>query len=165
MITALIDSLRRVWRPAPSEVRPLLGQHAADAARLHAASFARGWDQPGIARMCADPAILADGLFRGRELIGFALSRIGADESELLTICLDPAERGQGRSHLLLQAHLAGLWRRGVAHVFLEVEDANQPAIALYRRRGFTQVGERQGYYPKADRARARALLMKADLN
>ena len=44
--------------------------------------------------------------------------------------------------------------------VHLEVEEGNRPALALYRRRGFREVGRRQGYYARPDGTRAAAITM-----
>jgi ribosomal-protein-alanine N-acetyltransferase len=92
------------------------------------------------------------------------MSRLAADEAEILTICIDPAHRGRGLGHLLLERHLAHLVRRGVATLFLEVEDNNAPALALYRAFHFAKVGERPGYYLKPDGTRALALILRRDL-
>jgi len=52
----------------------------------------------------------------------------------------------------------------GANQIFLEVDEGNAPALALYRSFGFHQVGTRKGYYPKKDGTRATALVMKAEL-
>jgi ribosomal-protein-alanine N-acetyltransferase len=87
------------------------------------------------------------------------------DEAELLSICLEEAARGQGAARRLLGQHLTELAARGVGQVFLEVEAGNLPALALYRRFGFHEVGERPAYYAHADGTRARALVMRAILD
>jgi ribosomal-protein-alanine N-acetyltransferase len=45
--------------------------------------------------------------------------------------------------------------------VFLEVEEANAPARALYRRAGFADVGRREGYYEANGAA---AVIMRRDI-
>jgi ribosomal-protein-alanine N-acetyltransferase len=51
---------------------------------------------------------------------------------------------------------LAGL---GTRAVFLDVDKNNAPARALYRRAGFHEVGQRQGYYASG----AAALVLRRD--
>ena len=47
---------------------------------------------------------------------------------------------------------------------FLEVAKDNAPALALYERFGFAKVGERSGYYRRADGTRATAIVMRKAL-
>lgn len=150
----------RTTRPAQATVAPLAVAHAAACAAIHSASFRHGWSVDDFESMIADRGILADGLFFGgvARPQGFVLSRSVLDEAEILTIALDPAARGRGLSHTLLERHLETLRRRGVARLHLEVDEANLPARALYRRAGFVQTGRREGYYARADGTHAAAL-------
>lgn len=140
--------------------------HAATVSRLHAASFAHGWDQPEVARMLSEHNILADGVFTGpaKSPSGFLMSRMAADEAEILTICIDESMRGRGLGRMLFEQHVQGLQRRGISQIFLEVEEHNDPALALYRRSGFDKVGERPGYYRKPDGSRALALILRREI-
>jgi [ribosomal protein S18]-alanine N-acetyltransferase len=158
--------IERLFGRIPVRIEPLTPYHAAEVARLHGGSFARGWDQPEVARMLADRTILSDGIFAAgiQQPFGFVMSRLAADEAEILTICIDPDQRGRGSSRLLLDRHMSHLVRRGIAALFLEVEAGNHPARALYRSSGFMQVGERPGYYPLPDGTRGLALILRRDL-
>ena len=75
----------------------------------------------------------------GASMIGFAVSRIAADEAEILSIAVAASHRGRGLSRDLLLTHLGHLAGRGVRTVFLEVEENNQPARRLYERAGFSR--------------------------
>lgn len=147
-------------RPTPS-FRLMNGADAVQATSLHAASFARGWTEVEISRLITDPNVEANALVSHHRLAGFILSRIAADEAEVLTIAVDPAWRKQGLGRQLLRNHLARLAGRRVTALFLEVEDENKAARALYARSGFEQVGERQAYYARPDGTRGHALVLK----
>jgi ribosomal-protein-alanine N-acetyltransferase len=97
--------------------------------------------------------------------IGFAVSRIAADEAEILSIAVAEAYRGRGLSRQLLLTHLGHLAGRGVRTVFLEVEENNQPARRLYDRAGFTVAGRRERYYREAGGQQLNALVMRRDLS
>jgi ribosomal-protein-alanine N-acetyltransferase len=86
---------------------------------------------------------------------GFVLSRRVADEAEILSVAVAAETRGRGYAGALLAHHLDLLSRHGVRTVHLEVEEGNDPALALYRRHGFEEVGRRPGYYAKPDGATA----------
>jgi len=81
-------------------------------------------------------------------LVGYAgISRLGRKtpfEYEVHTIGVDPAYQGQGIGRRLLD-ELLKFASGGV--VYLEVRTDNEVAIALYRSKGFEQVGLRRRYY------------------
>jgi ribosomal-protein-alanine N-acetyltransferase len=144
---------------------PLGTEHAARLAAIHATAFAHPWDSHEFERLLADGAVVADGLFLGSgEPSGFVLSRVVMDEAEILTVAIAPEARGRGNAKPLLRAHLDALARRGALAVHLEVEEGNAPALALYRRFGFEEIGRREGYYRKPDGSKAAALTMRAVL-
>ncbi|MFX6424114.1 GNAT family N-acetyltransferase, partial [Acinetobacter baumannii] len=82
-----------------------------------------------------------DGLFVGRDPqpVGFVLSRTTLDETEILSVALARPARGRGFARRLMAEHLQALAHAGVKIVHLEVEEGNEPALALYRRLGFEQ--------------------------
>ncbi|MDU6830901.1 MAG: GNAT family N-acetyltransferase, partial [Bradyrhizobium sp.] len=71
---------------------------AARLAQIHAASFHRGWGEGEFESMLAERNTMVHRLRLGRRVIGFIVSRIGADEAEILSIALDPNQRGRGFS-------------------------------------------------------------------
>jgi [ribosomal protein S18]-alanine N-acetyltransferase len=153
-------------RPAMGRIAPLDADHAGRLAEIHGSAFARPWDAMEFERLLADRAILADGLFLGRnpDAAGFVLSRTVADEAEILTVAIAPEARGKGHARLLLSQHLDALSRVGIRAVHLEVEESNRPALAVYQGLGFQEVGRRAGYYLKPDGSRVAALTMSRSL-
>lgn len=153
-------------RDAPARIERLATKHAGRLAEIHAEAFTHPWDAIEFERLLAEKNVLADGLFLGRASrpAGFVLSRRAADEAEILSIAVAAQARGRRRSGALLDRHLQRLAQAGARAVFLEVEESNRPALALYRRRGFTEIGRRQGYYARPDGARASAITMRRRL-
>ncbi len=147
-------------KPAPV-IEPAQMRDARAFAAIHGASFARGWGQGEFEGMLAERNTLAHRLRQGRSIIGFIVSRIGADEAEILSVAIAKAARGRGLSRDLVMTHLGYLAARGVRKVFLEVEEANAPARALYRRAGFVDIGRREGYYQAGGAA---AITMRRDI-
>ena len=146
-------------------VEPASLRDAARLAQLHGASFHRGWGEGEFEVMLRERNTLVHRLKRGRNVIGFAVSRMGADEAEILSIAVDADYRGRGLSHNLLLTHLGHLAGRGIRTIFLEVEENNAPARRLYERTGFAIVGRRERYYKQADGEQLNALLMRRDLS
>ncbi len=132
---------------------------AARLAQLHGASFHRGWGEGEFESMLTERNTLVHRLRMGRKTIGFAASRMAADEAEILSIAVAASHRGRGLSRNLLLTHLGHLAGRGVRIVFLE------PARRLYEWAGFGVVGRRERYYQQAGGEQSNALLMRRDLS
>ncbi|WP_398484512.1 ribosomal protein S18-alanine N-acetyltransferase [Tardiphaga sp.] len=160
-----IGSLLRLFRRSPPAIEPATPKDAAQLARLHGASFHRGWGDGEFDQMLREQNTLIHRLRQGRNIIGFAASRIAADEAEILSIAVAPEQRGRGLSRTLFMTHLGHLAGRGVRTVFLEVEENNMPARRLYDRTGFAVVGQRARYYKDADGTELNALIMRRDLS
>jgi ribosomal-protein-alanine N-acetyltransferase len=154
-----------LWRSGAASVEPATLADAPRLAQLHGASFHRGWGESEFESMLGESNTLVHRLRLRRKTVGFAVSRIGADEAEILSIAIDPHCRGQGLSQNLLLTHLGHLAGRGVRTIFLEVEENNRPALSLYKRAGFAVVGRRERYYQQADGEQLNALLMRRDLS
>jgi [ribosomal protein S18]-alanine N-acetyltransferase len=90
---------------------------------------------------------------------GFSLSRTVADEAELLLIAVEPAHRRRGVGQMLLDHFLDHARQSGASHVHLEVREGN-PAIAMYRRSGFSPAGRRRKYYLGKDGSEFDALTL-----
>ena len=153
------------WGGGTAVVEPASLRDAARLAQLHGASFHRGWGEGEFEAMLAERNTLVHRLKLGRKVIGFAVSRMAADEAEILSIAIDASQRGRGLSRQLLLTHLGHLAGRGVRTVFLEVEENNQPARRLYDRTGFAVVGRRERYYRQPGGEQLNALLMRRDLS
>jgi [ribosomal protein S18]-alanine N-acetyltransferase len=153
----IVTRLIPASQPAFSEARP---RDAAAIAALHAASFQRGWGEDEIYRLLIDRAVVAHRAMVRRGMVGFILSRMAANEAEILSVAIAPARRGRGLSRPLLDLHLRSLAGLGARTVFLEVDEHNEPACRLYGGAGFGEVGRRSGYYESG----ATALVLRRDL-
>ena len=134
-------------------------------AQLHGESFHRGWGESEFEAMLTERNTLVHRLRIGRKVIGFAVSRMAADEAEILSIAVAATHRGRGLSRNLLLTHLGHLAGHGIRKVFLEVEENNQPARRLYERAGFSVAGRRERYYRQPGGEQLNALLMRRDLS
>lgn len=126
-------------------------------AALHARVFTvpRPWTRSEFAEMLQSLHVFA--VSRPE---AFALVRVTADESELLTLAVAPEARRQGIGRELLLQSMQRAARRGAVTMYLEVAADNAPALALYRGAGFVQTGSRPGYYHAPDGRRTDALVL-----
>jgi [ribosomal protein S18]-alanine N-acetyltransferase len=133
-------------------------------AGLHAQSFHRGWSEEEVLSLLRDPAVTAHAAAIAGRVSGFILSRKAADEAEILSVAVDRRQRRCGLGRGLLDLHLRRLVATGIRTVFLEVGEGNTPALRLYRRAGFRQVGQRPNYYPQPGERPVTALVLRRDL-
>lgn len=95
------------------------------------------------------PDITVWSAWRGEAIAGIgAMRMLGAGRAELKSMRTHPDHLRQGVAAALLEHILAEAGRRGVSRVSLETGsgEAFEPALALYRRRGFRS-GEAFGDY------------------
>jgi [ribosomal protein S18]-alanine N-acetyltransferase len=99
----------------------------------------------------------------GGDVAGFALSRGGGDQEELLLIGVAEHARRMGIGRKLIRALVEKACRDGRAAVFLEVREGN-PAYDFYRDIGFRPLGRRPGYYKGNDGSRHDSITMSLHL-
>jgi ribosomal-protein-alanine N-acetyltransferase len=80
------------------------------------------------------------------DVVGYAGLIAYPEEAHIATIGVTAARQGEGIGARLLDTLLAEADTRSQV-VLLEVRADNDTAQALYRRRGFTEIGRRRGYY------------------
>lgn len=103
----------------------------------HAGDF-----EAAIASKCDFPLVI-----RTTGLAGYAVLRIIAPEAEVENICVAPACRRSGVGEALMDEMLRLAAERDAERIFLEVRAHNEPAKALYRKRGFVESYRRRNYY------------------
>ncbi len=159
---------RILGRQANFEIVPLRPEDCSDAAALHASGFSRAWSDGEIRALLAQKGVFgfiarpSDG--RRAAPAGFVLARTAADEAEILTVAVSRQLRRDGMGWRLMGAVIRHLRAEAIATLFLEVDETNRPAIALYEKLGFRQVAERSRYYTQESGVRTAALVLRLDL-
>ena len=153
-------------RISPSVIRALRADRSEECATVHATAFAHPWSANEFASLLTSGSTIGSAALdpSTNRLRGFALSRLAADEAEILTIAVDPAWRNRGVGRDLMREHVQRAALAGAGTLFLEVDADNVPAIKLYHRFGFVKVGERAGYYRRPDGKPVTALVMRRNL-
>lgn len=146
----------------------LNGQDVPAIAVLHHEDFVRPWSEDEFAALLAQDTVFGFSVLQtGRASAGpagFVLARLAAGEGEILTIAVARAQRRQGLGWQLMDAVLRELHAERAEALFLEVDETNMPALQLYRRLGFHEVGKRPAYYQTDGKGRSGALVMRRDL-
>ncbi len=80
-------------------------------------------------------------------LIGYGSVQIVLDEGNVNNIAVDENFRHKGVASGILNNIIARCKDKNVSVMFLEVNEHNVGAIALYTKFGFEKIGERKNYY------------------
>ena len=70
------------------------------------------------------------------------------DELHLLNITVSPKLRKLGLGVRMMEAIEGVAAQQKMPRIILEVRPTNEPALALYKKLGYEQIGLRKGYYP-----------------
>ena len=151
---------------AEYEIVPMQLQDCAEVAALHGERFSRVWDETEFQNLLSQDTTFGfvarqTNAILKKPLPGFVLARHVAGEAEILTVAVSAKLGRTGLGWRLMQAAMREAHARGGESLFLEVDAGNVPALGLYRKLGFEQVGERRGYYKDDKGAVSTALVMK----
>lgn len=99
------------------------------------------------------------------KVLGFFGLMLVCDEAEIHTICMDKKYRGFGYGSRMMKFILAYSSLNKIKNIFLEVRRTNYPAINLYRKFDFVDLGLIKDYYssPREDAIRMMLDLEKTD--
>ena len=81
------------------------------------------------------------------EIIGFAGIKVIIDTADIMNIVVKKSWRNQGIGNLLLTNLVSLCKELHLSSLSLEVNENNMPAIHLYKKFGFKQIGLRKNYY------------------
>ena len=128
-------------------------EHVPQVAQLEKLCFADPWSEMSIASELQN--IWAYWLVAVEDdvVAGYIGSQSTIDETDVMNVAVHPDWRRQGIAENLINHLIRELKVRGSHALMLEVRASNAPAIALYEKLGFRQVGLRKNYYrnPKED--------------
>ncbi|NOT72051.1 MAG: ribosomal protein S18-alanine N-acetyltransferase [Hyphomicrobium sp.] len=137
-------------------------ERAGEIAALHKRLFSPAWDEASVLNLLEHPASTSLVAVAGdpKQLAGFVIGQLAADEAEILSIGVAPDWQRTGLGKMLVQG-LARASKRGEAkRLFLEVAEDNVAAQALYSSLGFTEAGRRKRYYERPGATPVDALVL-----
>lgn len=142
-------------------IRKMTLQDAPAIADLEKLCFSDPWSEKSIASEVNNPLsywLVAEDT---GEIAGYVGSQSVLDAADMMNLAVNPDYRRKGIGMALVDALIHHLMENNVIALLLEVRVSNLPAIALYEKLGFVQVGRRPKYYhnPRED-----ALILRKEL-
>ncbi len=121
--------------------------HVAQIAALEKECFSDPWSEASIASELSNEWSLWLVDEEDGQVVAYVGSQSAPPDTDIMNVAVAPAYRRQGRGKALMLAMMDALRKLEREQLFLEVRESNVPALALYERLGFVQVGKRPKYY------------------
>lgn len=147
--------------PSPT-LRPMQEGDLVQVMEVELRAYPYPWTR-GIFRDCLQSGHSCWVLELENRLCGYGVLSMGTGEAHILNLCVAPERQRCGLGELLLKRLLETAEQHHTDTVLLEVRPSNRPALELYRRNGFNEVGTRRGYYP-SESGREDAIILAREL-
>lgn len=123
--------------------------HVPQIAALEKLCFSDAWSEKSIASELTNKLSLWLVAVDGDTVAGYIGSQTVLGWADMMNLCVAPDYRRRGIGEKLTAELEHQLKENDVTCLSLEVRVSNAPAIALYEKLGFQQVGKRPRYYEK----------------
>lgn len=124
-------------------------EHVAQVAELEKLCFSAPWSENAVRGELTNPLSLWLVAVDGDTVAGYIGSQSVMGEADMMNVAVSPSYRRQGIAEMLVVSLVEKLTAQKVSSLTLEVRASNEPAIALYEKLSFVQVGRRPNYYTK----------------
>ncbi len=126
---------------------PMDKSHLGQVAQLDKEYFSRPWSQDSWESELYNTTVsLVVAETEEGYVLGYGVLGVILDEGCLEKLAVREECRRQGVAQAILGSYLR-YGEENLAFITLEVREDNAPAIALYAKNGFTEVGRRKNYY------------------
>ena len=127
--------------------------HVSAIVELENLCFSDPWNEEAVGSELNNPLSCWVVAMDGDRLAGYVGSQSVLGWADMMNLAVHPDYRRMGVGEQLVEELTCRLKEQKVTCLTLEVRASNAPAISLYEKLGFTQVGRRPNYYfhPKED--------------
>lgn len=135
------------------KLTPMTAEHIPQIAALERVCFSHPWSEDMLREgLWNESAVIIVAEGEDGTVLGYAGLQTVLDEGYINNVAVDEQFRRQGVADELISAFVR-FGQAKLAFLTLEVRASNEPAIALYKKHGFSEVGRRTNYYddPKED--------------
>ena len=126
-------------------------RHLPQVERLEQRCFSVPWTEAQLRAQLPDDRHVFLVAERGGEVLGYVGLMHVLDEGYISNVAVSPDCRRQGIGAALIAELTRRAGRLELAFLTLEARASNAPAIRLYEKMGFRQVGRRKRYYQRPE--------------
>ena len=130
-------------------VRKLEAADIEQVTKIEQACFSTPWSKQGFEDILFREDVLFLVACEGDEVLGYVGVYCSFDEGEITNVAVALDKRRQKVGEHLLDELIIRLGERQIERIVLEVRVSNRPAIELYKKFGFVNVGTRKNFYQK----------------
>ena len=134
-------------------IEKMNSSHVAQIADLEKICFSDPWSEKSVASELENKLAFWLVAVEEDRVAGYIGSQTVMDETDMMNVAVHPDFRRQGIAEALVIGLVEHLKTMGSRCLTLEVRASNAPAIALYEKLGFHEIGRRKNYYrnPRED--------------
>ena len=134
-------------------IETMKSSYVTQIAELEKICFSDPWSEKSIASELNNELAFWLTAVEGEQVAGYIGSQTVMDESDMMNVAVHPDFRRKGIAEALVNALVEALKSKGSRCLTLEVRASNVPAITLYEKLGFSEIGRRKNYYrnPRED--------------
>jgi len=127
--------------------------HVPQIAELEKVCFSDPWSEKSIASELENKLAFWLTALDGDTVAGYIGSQTVMGETDMMNVAVHPDFRRKGIAEALVNTLVDNLKQMGSHCLTLEVRASNTPAISLYEKLGFSEIGRRKNYYrnPRED--------------
>lgn len=132
------------------EIADVSLEHIAEINELEKLCFSLPWSRQAlISQLPDDMHMFIAAIGDDGQVLGYVGMMYVLDEGYISNVAVSPEHRRFGIADALINALIDRANEKDLSFVTLEVRKSNVPAIELYIKNGFSEVGLRKNYYTK----------------
>ena len=125
----------------------MAADHVSAVAEIEKICFSDPWSVNSVTSELHNPLSLWLVALDGDRVVGYVGSQTVLGGADMMNLAVVPEYRKQGIGEALVNHLVERLQEKGAISLCLEVRQSNIPAISLYEKLGFSQIGLRPNYY------------------
>ena len=129
------------------EIRRMMPEDVSTVASAEREIFSNPYGEDFITQLITSEGAMCYTAISDGRISAYVLGRLIAPEGEIYRVGTLPEFRRRGIASRMLTYAINNERKLGLESLFLEVRTKNEPARALYKSLGFTEIGLRKKYY------------------